>query len=133
MYSNLNAWTSEFGEDCCPAKPAQSHPLGNVGDVNSSEAKCEGIYFELLATRHRPNICSFDIVLAWQVNLHRSCLAESLRPSPVFVFAYHCFSMHNGLTMFNQFNHGWMQISLVPQCFLSQISSLRRNLRLRQP
>mmetsp|Transcript_47990 Transcript_47990/g.79124 ORF Transcript_47990/g.79124 Transcript_47990/m.79124 type:complete len:174 (-) Transcript_47990:328-849(-) len=38
-------------EDCCPAKPAQSHPLGNVGDVNSPEAKCEGIDFELLTTR----------------------------------------------------------------------------------
>ena len=114
---NANAWTREFGEDCCPAKPAQSHPLGNVGDVNSPEAKCEGIDFELLTTRHR-NICSFGIVLAWRVNLNPSCLAESLRPSPslclymsVLIIASH------GPTMFKQLDHLCMHASSLVTVF----------------
>lgn len=42
------------GEDSCPAEFAKSHPLGYIGDLNSSEEKCKGIDFEFLLTRRHP-------------------------------------------------------------------------------
>ena len=46
-------------EDSCPAEFAKSYPLGYIGDLNSSEEKCEGIDFKFLLTRrHAMHPCA---------------------------------------------------------------------------